>query len=171
MATGEHRYGTAGATYLATPARADVVSAKTLAAIPLGLVLGIAGGTLPILISVLWFAAKGDVLPFGVPVLASIVDVGVQCAYAAALAVCIGVAVRSQLVAILGLLGWVFLAEPLASALVPSIKKWAPFTGVQGAFGPPDQLVFGRAVAAIVMVLYVASAWYAAVWLERRRDI
>jgi hypothetical protein len=85
--------------------------------------------------------------------------------------VCVGAAIRSQLVAILGLLGWMFVVEPLATALVPAIKRWAPFTGVQGAFGAPDPGLFDHLAAGALMVLYVASAAAVAVWLERRRDV
>lgn len=171
MATGEHRYGTVAGTYLATPSRMNVISAKVLAAIPLGAMFGFVGGVVPVVIAAVWFVAKGDRLPFGPGVFTAIADVCVQCAYGAALAVCVGAAIRSQLVAILGLLGWVFVAEPLATVLVPALKRWAPFTGVQGAFGAPGALLFGPAAAAGLMVLYVASAWYAAVWLEQRRDV
>ncbi len=171
MATGEFRYGTVGSTYLASPSRTDVIASKVFAAIPLGAAYGLAGGVLPLLIAVLWFAAKGDPLPFGAGVPIAVVEVVLQCAYGAALAVCVGAAIRSQLVAILGLLGWTFVVEPLATALVPAIKRWAPFSGVQGAFGAPDPRVFGHLAAAALMVLYVASATSLALWLERRRDV
>jgi hypothetical protein len=171
MATGEFRYGTIGATYLATPRRADVIGSKLLAAIPLGAAYGLVGGVLPVAIGLGWFAAKGEALPFGGGVPIAVSEVVLQCAYGAALAVCIGAAIRSQLVAILGLLGWSFVVEPLASALVPDIKPWTPTTGVPGAFGAPDPHVFGHAAGAALMVLYVVGALAIAVWLERRRDV
>ena len=171
MATGEHRYGTMAGTYLATPSRRNVISAKVAAAIPLGAAYGLVGGLVPLAIAAVWFVVKGDPLPFGPGVVGAIAGVGVQCAYGAALAVCVGAAIRSQLVAILGLLGWVFLVEPLATVLVPALRRWAPFTGVQGAFGPPDAQLFGPAAAAGLMLLYVATVWCAAVWLEQRRDV
>jgi ABC-type transport system involved in multi-copper enzyme maturation permease subunit len=171
MATGEFRYGTVGSTYLASPSRADVIASKVLAAIPLGAGYGLAGGVLPLLIALLWFAAKGDPLPFGADVPVAVAEVVLQCAYGAALAVCVGAAIRSQLVAILGLLGWTFVVEPLATALVPAIKRLAPFTGVQGAFGAPDPRLFDHLAAGALMVLYVASGAAVAVLLERRRDV
>ena len=171
MATGEFRYGTVGSTYLATPSRANVIVSKMAAAIPLGAAYGLAGGVLPLLIAALWFAAKGDALPFGAGVPIAIVEVVLQCAYGAVLAVCVGAAIRSQLVAILGLLGWTFIVEPLATVLVPALKRWAPFTGVQGAFGAPDARLFDHAAAGALMVLYVAGAAFIAVWLEQRRDV
>jgi hypothetical protein len=171
MATAEYRYGTAASTYLAAPARWRVLASKLSAAIPIGFAFGLTGGLLPIVITFAWFAAKAGAMPFGMPVVVAVGEVGVQCAYAAALAVCVGVAVRSQLVAILGLLGWALVVEPLAFSLVHSLKKWAPFAGAQGAFGAPDPLLFGRPAAAGLMLAYVATAWYVAYWLERRRDV
>jgi len=92
MATGEYRYGTAAGTYLATPSRTNVISAKVLAAIPLGAALGLVGGIVPLSIAAVWFAVKGDALPFGLGVVTAMADVCVQCAYGAALAVCVGAA-------------------------------------------------------------------------------
>jgi len=171
MATAEYRYGTAASTYLATPARERVTTSKLLAAIPIGFAFGIVGGGLPIVIAFAWFAVKAGAMPFGAPVLVAVVEVGVQCAYAAALSVCVGVALRSQLVTILGLLGWTLVVEPLAFSLEHSLKRWSPFAGAQGAFGAPDPLLFGRPAAAGLMLAYVATAWYIAFWLERRRDV
>jgi ABC-2 type transport system permease protein len=171
MATGEFRYGTIGSTYLATPSRPNVLASKLVAAIPLGAALGLLGGLLPLAIAAIWLPVKGTAMPFGAGVPVAVAEVVLQCAYGAALAVCVGAAIRSQLVAILGLLGWTFVVEPLATALVPALKKWAPFAGTQGAFGAPDERLFGHAAAAALMVLYVVSAFAVAAWLEQRRDV
>lgn len=171
MSTGEYRYGTAAGTYLATPSRGRVLASKMEAAIPIGFAAGLVGGGLPVIIAAAWFAVKGDALPFGVPVLTAILEVGLQCTYAAVIAVCVGTALRSQVVAILGLLGFGLVVEPLATALLPSLKRWAPFGGAQGAFGAPDPLLFGHLAAFGLMLSYVAAVWYVAYWLERRRDV
>jgi len=171
MSTGEFRYGTIGSTYLATPTRSSVIGSKVIAAVPLGAAFGLLGGLLPLAITAVWLPIKGDPVPFGSGVPIAVAEVVLQCAYGAAMAVCIGAAIRSQLVAILGLLGWIFIAEPLATALVPALKRWAPFGGVQGAFGAPDARLFDHAGAAALMVLYVASAISVAIWIERRRDV
>ena len=171
MATSEHRYGTAASTYLATPTRTPVVTAKTLAALPIGAAFGLAGAFLPVLIAAVWFAVESDALPFDASVLGAGLAVALQCAYAAAIAVNVGSAIRSQLVGILGILGWVLVVEPLLSALVPSVLRWMPFAGVQNAFGIPDERLLDRPAAGALMVGYVVVAWAVAVWLERRRDV
>ena len=87
------------------------------------------------------------------------------------ISVCVGAALRSQVVAILGLLGFGLVVEPLATSLLPSLKRWAPFSGAQDAFGAPDPLLFGHLAAFGLMVSYVAAVWYVAYWIEGRRDV
>ena len=174
MATAEFRYGTAAGTYLATPDRVRVITAKTLAAVPAGFAYGAAAAVLSVLIAAVWFAVRGDALPFGTPVASAIAQVGLQSAYAAAIGVCVGMALRSQLVAILVLLGWVLLAEPLVTGLMPRFAKWTPLTGVQGVFGnagDAGRSLLGPAGAGLLAVAYVALFWTAAIWLEGRRDV
>ena len=173
MATAEFRYGTAVGTYLATPSRLRVVTAKVLAAAPIGFVYGAVAGGLVIVLAVGWLVAKGEAVPFGSPAVLGVVQVGLQGAYGAVLAVCFGVLVRSQLVAILGLLGWLFLIEPLLGALQPALAKWTPFTGAGAAFGNanPDVALFGIAAALALATAYLLAIGAAAVWAERRRDV
>jgi hypothetical protein len=171
MATAEYRYGTAASTYLATPTRTPVITAKTVAAAPVGAAYGLAAAILPLAIVGVWFAARGDALPFDASVPVAVLQVALQCAFAAVLAVAAGVAIRSQLVAILGVLGWVLVVEPLLGALLPSFLKWLPFAGVQAAFGAPDDRFLGQPAAAALMAAYVIGAWAVALWFERRRDV
>jgi ABC-2 type transport system permease protein len=174
MATAEFRYGTAVGTYLATPSRARVISAKSLAAAPVGFVFGVGAAALSLLLAAGWIAVKGDAMPFGSPVVIAVVQLGVQGAYGAVLALGFGALVRSQLVAILGLLGWLFVFEPLVTGLLPKTAKWAPFTGPGELFGrtaDPSVVLFGRPGAAALAAAYIAIVWAAAVWAERRRDV
>jgi hypothetical protein len=85
----------------------------------------------------------------------------------------VGAALRSQLVAILGLLGWLFIVEPLGTALLPRFAKFMPFAGVAGAFGHANDTaeVFGWAGALVLAVVWIISVWASAVSLERRRDV
>ena len=174
MATSEYRYGTAAGTYLATPDRTRVVTAKTLAAVPIGFAYGVAAASLSLLLAIIWLSATGDVRPLGLPVGLAVLQVGLDCAYGAALAVGIGLALRSQLVSILGLLGWLFVIEPLASALLPDVARYTPFGGAEGLFGATtdtDVTLLSRPASAALVIAYLVGVWLAAVWLERRRDV
>jgi hypothetical protein len=173
MATTEFRYGTASGTYLAVPSRVRMIGAKSIAAAVVGALYGVAASTVTVLIAVAWLGLGGKSVPLGAPVLGAIAQEGLRCAYGAALAVGVGAALRSQLVAILGLLGWLFVVEPIGIALLPRFARWLPFAGVAGAFGSSRDGadVFGWAAGLAIAVIYVASVWASAVWLEQRRDV
>jgi hypothetical protein len=173
MATAEFRYGTASGTYLAVPSRVRVISAKSIASSIVGLLYGVAAATMTVVIAVIWLAIVGRSVPVDASVIGAIGQEGLRCAYGAALAVGVGAALRSQLVAILGLLGWLFIVEPLGVALLPRFAKFMPFAGVGGAFGHGSEsaVLFGWAGSLALAVVWVASVWASAVSLERQRDV
>jgi hypothetical protein len=173
MSTAEFRYGTASGTYLAVPSRVRVITAKSIAAAIVGLLYGVAAATITVVIAVIWLAGDGTSIPVGASVLGAIGQEGLRCAYGAALAVGVGAALRSQLVSILGLLGWLFIVEPLGVALLPRFTKFMPFAGVGGLFGHANDTaeVFGWAGGLVLAVVWVVSVWASAVSLERTRDV
>ncbi len=173
-ATSEFRYQTMSGTVLATPRRWTVVTAKAISSAVIGGALGLVGALLPLGIGVVWLTVRGDPVPFGAPVAWAIAGVAAEAAYSAILGAGIGAAVRSQLVAILSLLGWLIVVEPLAGAFVPSLIRWMPFAGADGLFGRSSATpgeVFGPAVAAVLLAGYVASTLAAGIWLTERRDV
>jgi ABC-2 type transport system permease protein len=174
MATSEFRYGTATLTYLATPSRATVFGGKAAAAAVVGCVFGVAAAAVGLIVAVGWLAAKGSHVPFDASVAGALGQIGLHAAYGALLAVAFGALVRSQVVSILGLLGWIFILEPLLVGIVPRLAKWAPFSGVQplfGATGDTTAALFGWVGALVLACAYVAVFAIAAVAVERRRDV
>jgi hypothetical protein len=171
MATAEHRYGTAAGTALTVPHRGRVLTAKMLAAVPLGFAFGLVGGLLPLAVAAVGLAVRGTAFPAEVSLVTAVLLVGLQGAYVAAFGAGVGVAVRSQLAAILGLLGWLFIAEQVAVAFLPDLAKWLPFAGAQAAFGSPAEALVSMPTGGALIVSYLVSAWLAAWWLEGRRDV
>jgi ABC-type transport system involved in multi-copper enzyme maturation permease subunit len=174
MATTEFRYGTATLTYLATPSRARVLAGKSAAAAVVGLLIGLASAAAGLVVAVIWLAAHGDDVPFDATVLGAVGQVGLHAAYAALLALAFGALVRSQLVSILGLLGWLFILEPIATAIVPKLATWAPFAGVEPLFGSgetPTAPLFGWLGALGLAAAYVAVLSALAIAAERSRDV
>lgn len=171
IATNEYRYGTAAVSALATPARWRVLTAKVLAAVPVGFGYGLAAATTPLVVSAVVFLSRGEVVPFGGAALWAMARVGIQAAYAAAVGVGVGAALRSQLATILSLLGWQLIVEPIAAPLIPDIAKYSPFVGAMGAFGASGEALVPMWTGAGLMLAYIATAWYVAWWLDRRRDV
>lgn len=172
MSTAEYRYATAGTTYLATPRRQRVVTAKMVAAAPVGAVFGWLGGSLPLVVALIWFAFRSRTVPLDGSVPLQILQMGLQALFAAVMGVAVGAVLRNQVAAIVGLLVWVTAVEPIVSALIPVTAKWFPFSGAAGAFSEETtHRLFGRPAAGALMAVYVILAWAVAVWLERRRDV
>ncbi|MGZ4150409.1 MAG: ABC transporter permease [Actinomycetota bacterium] len=172
MATTEFRYGTAGITYLATPRRSRVLTAKMIAAAPIGAVFGLVGGVMPLLVLLIWYATTGRSVPLEASVAVEIAQIGLQATFAAVMGVAVGSLLRSQIAAIIGLLVWVLVVESLVQGLLPGWIKWFPFGGVANAFSSQSSAdLLARPEAAVMMVVYVAAGWFAATWFERRRDV
>ncbi len=172
MATSEYRYGTAGTTYLATPHRARVVTAKMVAALPVGAAFGLIGGCVPLIVALIWFAVEGKSVPLDGSISLDIVQMGLQALFAAVMGVAIGAVLRNQVAAIVGLLVWVLVVESIVSGLIPVTAKWFPFSGAAGAFSSQaSDRLFGRPEAAVLMAAYVVAGWAVAVWFERHRDV
>jgi ABC-2 type transport system permease protein len=172
MTTSEYRYGTAGITYLATPRRPRVVTAKMLAAVPVGALFGLVGGSVPVLVALVWFAAKGRSLPLDGTIPLEILQIGLQALFAAVMGVAVGAVLRNQVAAIVGLLVWVLVVESIVSSLIPVTAKWFPFGGAAGAFSSQaSDRLFGRPEAGLLMAAYIVLGWAAAVWFERHRDV
>ena len=174
IATSEYRYGTAPLTYLATPSRALVLAGKAAAAAIIGLAFGLAVAASALGITVVWLAVDGAGVPFDAGVIGAIAQIGLHGAYVAVIALAVGALVRSQIVSILGLLGWLFIVEPLATSLVPRITEWTPFAGTQQLFGTGDTAraaVFGTIGALLLALAYLAVFWFGALLAERSRDV
>ncbi len=172
ITTSEYRYGTAGITYLATPRRARVVTAKMLAAVPVGALFGLIGASVPLLVALAWFAVKGNTVPLDHTVPLEILQIGLQALFGAVMGVAVGAVLRNQVAAIVGLLVWVLVVESILSSLIPVTAKWLPFSGAAGAFSSQaSDRLFARPEAGLLMAAYVVLGWAAAVWFERHRDV
>jgi hypothetical protein len=82
-----------------------------------------------------------------------------------------GAALRSQLTAIVGVLGWSVVAEPLIGALVPDVTKWLPFTGVGSSLGQQTPDLFSPGVGFLLMIAYVGVALAVGLAVTLSRDV
>ena len=169
--TGEHRYGTIAATFLAEPRRWRVVAGKLAASALVGAAFGAVVAAVAAVIAVGWLAISGGPVPFGWIVLLALLLTPPATGLVACLGVVIGAAVRNQLAAILAALGWVLVVENLISALVPGAAKWLPYSGGLGAIAGVSGDLLSPWAGGVLLVGYVAAFGAVAVWIVERQDI
>ncbi|MCW2632786.1 MAG: conserved rane protein of unknown function [Pseudonocardia sp.] len=154
--TSEYRYLTITATFLATPRRERVVGAKLVTYAAVGLVFGVACALAVLVIALPWLAAK-DVAVSGAggtmigTLAAGVAVLGIY----GALGVGVGALVRNQVAAVVGLLVFLFVVQPL-------------FVSIP-ALNPVGRLLPGSAAAAVMQVsqsgFEVLAPWQGAVVL------
>ncbi|MET0801797.1 MAG: ABC transporter permease subunit [Actinomycetota bacterium] len=169
--TNEHRHRTLAGTFLATPTRWPVIGAKVIGSGVVGFVFGVIGGLIPLVAVAVRFAVRGEAVPLGISVALAVGGVGVSCAFSGAMGAAVGAALRSQLIAIIGVLGWALVVEPLIGGLVPDALRWLPFSGVGSSLGQQSPDLFSPAVGAALMAAYVGAATATGVVLTLRRDV
>ena len=130
--TSEYRYQTVTPTFLVTPRRGRVLTAKLVVHAAFGLVIGVvcAGFSAGLATALLTFKPHA-------PVSASTVvqiSAGTVLGYAlfAVVGVSVGALVRNQVAAIIGGLLWAVVIEALVVAFAPAVGKWLPGGALQG---------------------------------------
>jgi ABC-2 type transport system permease protein len=174
--TSEFRHGTITPTLLAVPGRVRLVTAKLIASALVGLALGLVCVGLVLALAGAIFSARGiDTGATGGDAVRFIVGVSVSAGLNAALGVGVGALVRNQVGAVIGVLVWGFVLEPLIG-LIPGLKDVIPKYGldgitnaVAGTSGASDAL--GQVPAGLIFAGYCAIFMIAGILVVRRRDV
>lgn len=122
--TSEFRHKTATATFLATPRRGRVVSAKLITYTLTGIVYAIASLIVVAAIAVPWLAAKDvdlDLLANGLP--GTYGGVVADTAIFGLVGAGLGALLRNQVAAVVGLLVYRFVIEPILTS-IPALTDW-----------------------------------------------
>jgi ABC-2 type transport system permease protein len=174
--TGEFRHRTATATFLATPHRVRVVAAKLIAYGVVGVAYAAACIAVVVAMGVPWLATMGIDLSLtrdGMPgTIAGVVAAG---AAFGLIGVALGALLRDQVAAVVGLLVYRFVAEPIVTA-IPALHTWTlylPGSAASALAGSTlenrdflDPWLGGLVLAGYLVVLVAAGAA-----LITRRDI
>jgi ABC-2 type transport system permease protein len=136
---GEYRHGTVTDTFLSTPARGRVVTAKLAVYASAGAVAGLVSGVVAVAVTVAWWSAKGGSFSFSAAgswrTLAG--GVAVNVAFAA-IGVGVGALLRNLTVAIAAALAWIALVEGIAGQLAGTgLARWLPLRASE-ALGRAD---------------------------------
>ena len=168
---GEFRQAGRSSTFLATPVRRRVVTAKLATYLTLGLLVALVATALQLAIALPWLAADGHgIASWRADVTSPVIANLVAGACYSALGVGIGLLVRNQLVALIVAIGWFTIAESTLAILAPSIARFLPggaFSGVD-----TDGLQLLPLDAAVpLLAAYLATVSLLALRTALRRDI
>lgn len=173
--TQEFRHRTATPTFLTTPRRLDVVIAKLITYLLTGLVYAAVSTAVVLAIAVPWISSSGVSVPLtgenGEVLLGTLLAVALY----ALVGVGLGALVRNQVGAIVGVLVYLFVLEPIVRAIPATAPfyRWMP-GGAQEAltatFQGPDNLL-ERWQGALLLIGYGLLAAALAGALTLRRDV
>jgi ABC-2 type transport system permease protein len=177
--TGEYRYQTITPTFLVSPKRSRVVTAKMLAHLVMGLVYGVAGVLTALLVGGAVVAFRGYDLGFDTDRLWSSVGLAVVAvAIWTLIGIGIGTLIRNQIVAILVAIFITFLIEPLLTVLFGSIGwdsvgKFFPSNASSALMQPADSFVdyLDWWAGGLVLVGYAMVLAGLGLVLSIRRDV
>jgi ABC-2 type transport system permease protein len=172
LITSEYRYGTIRPTFLFTPRRSSVLSAKLVAGLLTGLVFGAAGVGLALGIGSLILSARGipSVLDGGE--IALLVGGGLAgIALRGAFGVGLGAIVRNQVGAVIGLLAWDFVVNSLLFGLAPSVGRFMPTTAADALMGLKTRHLLPPAAGGAVLLGWTLALALVGLALTLRRDV
>ena len=172
LITSEYRYGTIHPTFVFTPRRSTVLSAKLTAGLLTGLVFGVAGVGLALAVGSLILSARGipSALNGGeitLLVLGGIAGIALRGAFGVGL----GAIVRNQVAAVIGLLAWDFVINGLLFGLAPSVGRFMPTTAADALMGLKTTHLLPPAAGGAVLVGWTVVLGLAGIALTLRRDV
>ncbi|HEY3921706.1 MAG TPA: hypothetical protein VGL76_06280 [Gaiellaceae bacterium] len=172
LVTSEYRHGTIRPTFLFTPKRSRVVDAKLAAGLLAGLLFGIVGEGLGFAIGYACLAGRGINYALNggqttLLVLGTLAGVALW----GALGVGVGMIVRNQVGAIIGLLAWGFVAENLLFGFVPSVGRFAPSHAGDAFIGLTSKHLLPAAAGGAILLAWTIVFALGAAGLAARRDV
>lgn len=172
--TGEYRHRTITGSLLVTPDRRRFLVSKMLAYVITGALLGAVAMAVTLAAGIPWLSARDqptDLLSAGDYALLVVRGIGVA-ALSGAIGVAVGAIVRNQVLAVVGVLVYVFMAEPALSLLSETVVSYMigqNQSALGGADATGDPLAPG--FAALVLGAWALLLGTIGAELEQRRDI
>jgi ABC-2 type transport system permease protein len=172
LVTSEYRYGTIRPTFLFTPRRVNVLSAKLTAGLLAGLVFGLVTVGLAVGIGSLILSARGIPSELSGSDFALIVFGGLAgVALLGAFGVGLGAILRSQVGAVIALLSWDFVVNSLLFGLAPSVGRFMPTPAADALMGLKTAHLLAPAAGGAVLLAWTVMLALAGLALTLRRDV
>lgn len=172
LVTSEYRYGTIRPTFLFTPRRGRVLSAKLTAGLLAGLVFGAVSLGLAVGVGSLILSARGIPSALSGGNFALIVFGGLAgIALRGAFGVGLGAILRNQVGAVIALLAWDFVVNSLLFGLAPSVGRFMPTPAADALMGLKTTHLLPPAAGGAVLLAWTAALALAGLALTLRRDV
>lgn len=174
--TGEYRHRTATTTFLTTPHRSRVLLAKLVTYAAVGAAYAVACIAVVTVIAWPWLQARGiDPTLIGNGVPATLAGVVAAVALFALLGIGLGALLRDQVAAVVGLLVYLFVAEPIVTR-IPALQDWSVYLPGASASALTqitltDQDFLQPWQGGVVLALYALVAAAAGWWHTNRVDL
>jgi hypothetical protein len=160
--TTEIRHGTIRPTFLVTPWRSRVVTAKAATSLVIGAGFGLTASATAAAAGTAALQARGiDVLLDSGDYLLFIAGGAAAAALWAAIGVGVGAIIRNQVPALIGLCVWLLFVETLLLGDVANLSdvgRFLPGAAAQGLSGQDPGTLLAPAVALVLLILYAAAA-------------
>ena len=172
VVTSEYRFGTIRPTFVFTPRRWVVLTAKYAASMLAGVVFAVIGQGLSLAIGLGILSGRGIHRSLG---WGSIAQLGLGTVAAAALwggiGVGVGALVRNHIGAVIGVLVWVFVVENLLFGFVPSVGRFTPGRAQDALTGMTADHLLPAAAGGAVLVAWSLGLFAAGLAATQARDV
>lgn len=154
---GEYRFGQADQTFLSTPRRGRLVSAKAIVYTAIGALFGLVSAVMAFTISWIYLAIKGVGLPLEQSLLWQTLGGAVlSAALSTLLGVGVGALMRNQVVAIVTVLGVETIVETAVFQASTALGKWLPGESASAVRLFPADGLLSPSTGTVVLVLWTA---------------
>jgi ABC-2 type transport system permease protein len=172
IVTWEFRHGTIEQTFIVSPRRERVMTAKALAAAVVGGVLGVLGVAVAVVVAYAWIGLGEPGVDFGSGELwGRAVRVAIAAILWGALGVGVGALVRNQAGAIVLVFVWLFVLEPIVPLISDTAAKYTLGTLRMAFLEVGDEHGVAVGTAGVLLAVYVVVVAGAGTLVTLRRDI
>lgn len=171
ISAAEYRTQTATDTFLTTPKRSRVLTAKLVIGALIGLALGLLTAAVCLVVAYLLFDAEGASFPTGnEEVWLTLGGAVLYAVLFGILGVAFGSLVRNQVAAIVAALAWLLLIEQLLAEYAESVVKWFPAAAGQAVVRTPGREFLEPGLGAVLLLAYGLAIAAAGIAVAARRD-
>lgn len=155
---GEYRFGQADQTFLSTPRRSRLVTAKAIVYTAIGTVFGLASAVMALLVSWSYLSIRGVGLPMHQSLLwETLLGAVLSAALSTLLGVAVGALLRNQVVAIVTVLGVETIVETAVFQASTTIGKWLPGESASAIRRFPADGLLSPSAGVIVLAVWAAA--------------